>query len=70
VRFLAFLVGLVAFAAAAPPGWHTFRADGVSVRDPPGWDATTAALTGVTSPSQTLAVASYPLPATASGSDG
>jgi hypothetical protein len=46
-------------ASAAPPGWHTFAAHGVSVRYPPGWFATARPLTEVTSPQQILAVSSY-----------
>ena len=37
---------------------------------PPGWHATAAPLTAVTSPQQILAVASYPLPRDNAGADG
>lgn len=50
--------------------WRTFRADGVSIRYPPGWDATRRPLTPVTYPQQVVAIASYPLPRDNSGADG
>jgi hypothetical protein len=46
-------------AAAKNEAWHTFRANGVSVRYPSGWYATARPLTAVTAPRQILAVASY-----------
>jgi hypothetical protein len=61
---------LAALAAAAPPGWHTYRADGISVRYPLGWFAARRALTPVTAPAQLLAIASYPLPHGNAGADG
>jgi len=53
VRALSLVLG-----ALAPAGWHAFRADGVSVRYPPGWFATAQPLTPVVSPRQAIAVAS------------
>jgi hypothetical protein len=55
------LIALV-FAAVAVGGsgdWHTVRDDGVSVRYPPSWFATTRRLTPVTYPRQVVAIASY-----------
>ncbi len=66
---LAVLFSAVALGTA-PTGWHTFSANGLSVRYPHGWFATTHALTPVTSPPQVLAVASYPLPRNYRGADG
>jgi hypothetical protein len=64
------VAALAAVAAAVSGGWHVFAADGIRVRVPPGWDATSAPLTHVTSPSQVLAVASYRLPRSNRGDDG
>jgi hypothetical protein len=60
----AFAAGLAAFAliGATPHSWPSFHTDGVSVRYPPGWHATSRRLTPVTSPRQALVVTSYPLP--------
>jgi hypothetical protein len=46
---------------ASPPNWLTFRKDGLSLRYPPGWHATTRRLTAVISPPLRFAIASYPL---------
>jgi len=70
---LSLVLGALALAltpAPAPAGWHTFRADGVSIRYPPGWFATAQPLTPVTSPRQAIAVASYPLPHGSGGAEG
>jgi hypothetical protein len=67
--FAAVLLGAVALGTALP-GWHTFSANGLSVRYPPGWFATRQPLTPVTSPPQVLAVASYLLPRNDRGADG
>jgi hypothetical protein len=61
---------MLAFSGTTPPSWHTYRADGISVRYPPGWYTTSHALTPVTGPQQILAVASYPLPHNNAGADG
>ena len=57
-------VGFAAFAliGATPSAWHSFHADGIGVRYPPGWHATNQRLTAVTSPRQALVVTSYRLP--------
>ena len=61
---------LAASCSSGPKLSHVFRANGVSVRYPDGWDATSRPLTHVTSPVQVLAVASYRLPRSNRGSDG
>ena len=63
-------VALAASGGAVPSAWHTFGHEGLTVRYPPSWYATATALTPVTSPSQVLALASYPLPTDATGADG
>jgi hypothetical protein len=47
-----------------------FHAQGISVRYPSWWHATSAPLTPVVSPVQVLAVASYPLPHDDRGAEG
>jgi hypothetical protein len=69
VRRLALGLGVLALTACGT-SWHTFHANGISVRYPPDWFATSRPLTYVTSPSQALAVASYHLPRDNSGADG
>jgi hypothetical protein len=69
LRLVLVCASLLALTACGS-SWHTFRAEGVSVRYPPGWFATSRPLTYVTSPFQALAVASYPLPHDNTGSDG
>jgi len=64
------LLGVLAVATACSSTSQTFRAQGVSVRYPSWWHATSARLTPVTSPVQVLAVASYPLPHDSRGADG
>jgi hypothetical protein len=61
---------LAASCSSSPKLTHAFRADGVSVQYPDGWDATSRPLTHVTSPVQVLAVASYRLPRSNRGDDG
>jgi hypothetical protein len=66
------LIALV-FAAVAVGGsgdWRAVRDDGVSVRFPPSWIATTRPLTPVTYPQQVVAIASYPLPRGSAGANG
>lgn len=70
MRFVALLLTALALTGAGPSTWRTFRADGISVRYPPGWFATARRLTPVSYPPQVLAVASYPLPRDRSGADG
>jgi hypothetical protein len=70
MRFLVLLGSLAVATSCSSSNWHTFRAHGVSVRYPPGWTATSRALTPVTDPPQILAVASYPLPHDNRGADG
>ena len=77
MRALALVLGVLAFTTVGACGygagsskWRTLRTDGVSVRYPPGWDATSHPLTPVTDPPQVLAVASFPLPRDNSGADG
>jgi hypothetical protein len=70
MRLLAIALGAVALASGVPPKWHTFRGDAISVRYPPTWTATSHPLTPVSSPTQFLAVASYPLPDGSAGADG
>jgi hypothetical protein len=60
----------LALAGCGSSGWRTWHGRGVSVRIPPGWHATSTHLSPVTWPVQFLAVASYPLPRSAAGSDG
>jgi hypothetical protein len=72
VRIL-LLLGVAVLAAAcssSPRLSNTFQADGISVRYPNGWDATSRPLTPVTDPAQVLAVASYRLPRDNRGADG
>ena len=61
---------LAAGCSSSPKLSHSFRADGVSVRYPNGWDATSRPLTPVTDPTQLLAVGSYRLPRNKTGADG
>jgi hypothetical protein len=73
VRRIPVLFGVAVLAAACSSGprlSHAFRADGVSVRYPKGWDATSRPLTPVTDPAQVLAVASYRLPRDNGGAAG
>lgn len=70
VSALAVLPSAGANGFAGVPGWHTFRGDGITVRYPPTWFATSRPLTPVTYPAQLLAVASYPLPRDSGGADG
>lgn len=70
MRHLAVAAGALMLAGGAPPSWHTFRTQHVSVRYPPTWFATARPLTSVTGPSQAVAIASYPLPTSAAGADG
>jgi hypothetical protein len=71
IAVLLFVASLAAACSSSGPRLaRVFRADGVSVRYPAGWDATGRPLTHVTSPVQVLAVASYRLPRTNRGSDG
>jgi hypothetical protein len=70
---VAVLLGVAVLAASCSSGpklSRVYRADGVSVRYPDGWDATSRPLTHVTSPVQVLAVASYRLPRSNRGDDG
>jgi hypothetical protein len=67
---LACVAVLAVSCSTGPRLSHAFRADGVSVRYPDGWDATSRPLTPVTDPVQVLAVASYPLPRDDRGADG
>jgi hypothetical protein len=62
MRLLALALGALVLAAAPADGWRTFRTDGVSVRYPSAWFATSRALTDVTSPRRVLALSSYPIP--------
>jgi len=67
------LLGIAVLAAScssSPKLSHAFRGDGVSVRYPNGWDATSRPLTHVTDPVQVLAVASYRLPRSNRGDYG
>ena len=61
---------LAASCSSGPKLSHVLRANGVSLRYPSGWFATSHALTPVTSPVQVLAVASYRLPRNNRGADG
>jgi len=70
VKVLAFALAGLALTIGSSSGWRTFHANGISVRYPPGWYATSAPLTPVTAPAQVLAVASYPLPKGDAGADG
>jgi hypothetical protein len=70
MKLSAALLGALALTSCSSSSWHTFHSRGVSVRYPPGWFATSHALTPVTSPVQALAVASYPLPKNNRGADG
>lgn len=70
VRLLALALSALALTGASPPKWLTFRSEGISVRYPPTWHATAKPLTPVTSPSQMLAVGSFPLPRDSRGADG
>ena len=56
------MVTALALTGAGPAKWPIFQTDGVSVRYPSGWHATSRPLTPVTYPPQVLAVASFPLP--------
>lgn len=69
VRLVALALAL-ALATPAAAHWLTFHANGVSYRYPPAWFATSTPLTAVTSPQQTIALASYPFPTDISGADG
>ena len=62
MRLLGLLFVTLAFTAAGPPTWLTFRNDGISIRHPPSWFATTRQLTPVDYPPQVLAVASFRFP--------
>jgi hypothetical protein len=59
-----------ALLAGPPPHWRSFDSNGVSYRYPPGWVATAASLTAVTSPQQIIALASFPFPTNVAGADG
>jgi hypothetical protein len=70
---LLLLIGVAVLAAScssSPKLSQTFRANGVSLRYPTGWDAAEAPLTPVTDPVQVLAIGSYPLPHGFGGADG
>lgn len=61
---------LAASCSSSPRLSRVYRDDGVSVRYPAGWDATSRPLTHVTNPVQVLAVASFRLPRSNRGDDG
>ena len=61
-RALALISALAVLTATGGSGWQTARNDGVAMRYPPGWFATTRRLTPVDWPRQVLAVSSYPFP--------
>lgn len=67
MRLLAALALAATLSACGSGTWHAWHGRGVSVRIPPGWHATSAALTPVTWPPQFLAVA---LPHGDGGADG
>jgi hypothetical protein len=72
-RVLLFTVAAF-FAAGAvwssSSSWILYKSQGVSLRYPPSWHATTTPLTHVTDPEQVVAIASYPLPTSNRGDDG
>jgi hypothetical protein len=70
VKLVASIVGALALASGVPSSWHTLRDDGIVVRYPPTWSATSRSLTPVSFPAQALAVASYRLPRDSTGADG
>jgi hypothetical protein len=70
MRLLALVAASVLLAGCGGSSSRTWHGRGVSVYVPPGWAATSAALTPVTWPVQFLAVASYPLPHGDQGADG
>jgi hypothetical protein len=56
------IAAVLVLTAASPPSWLIFRTDGIEVRYPPAWFATTRQLTPVDDPPQVLAIASYRFP--------
>jgi hypothetical protein len=70
MRVFALLAVALALAGCAGSGWQTWHGRGVSIRLPPGWQATSESLTDVAWPAQFLAVASYRLPHSHDGADG
>jgi hypothetical protein len=72
-RVLLFTVAAFFAAGAAwssSSSWILYKSQGVSLRYPPSWHATTTPLTHVTDPEQVVAIASYPLPTSNRGDDG
>jgi hypothetical protein len=72
-RILVVLVAAVFATGAAwsgSPSWLLYKSQGVTLRYPPNWYATTTPLTHVTDPGQIVAIASYPLPKSNRGDDG
>jgi hypothetical protein len=70
MKLVALATSALTLVGGVPPAWHSYRADRISIRYPPGWTATVHSLTPVTSPAQLLAIASFPLPRTDRGADG
>jgi hypothetical protein len=72
-RGLLLIVAVLATAGTAwgsSSNWLLYRDQGVTLRYPPSWHATTTPLTHVTDPEQIVAIASYPLPKSNRGDDG
>ncbi len=69
------LITIVVLTAAgtawsSSSSWLLYRDQGITLRYPPSWYATTTPLTHVTDPEQIVAIASYPLPKSNRGDDG
>ena len=66
------VAALVATGAAwsSTSSWLLYKSQGVTLRYPANWHATTTPLTHVTDPEQIVAIASYPLPRSNRGDNG
>jgi hypothetical protein len=62
VKLLGLTAAVLVLIQAGSSGWVTFRTDGVRIRHPADWYATTRPLTPVTSPETILSVASFAFP--------
>jgi hypothetical protein len=63
-------LSVLVLTTACSSSWNTFRANGLSIRYPKGWSASSHRLTPVTSPPQVLAIGSYTLPDGSRGANG
>ncbi len=62
MRRLSLFVAALSLTPVASSSWVTFQTDGVRIRHPSSWHATSRPLTPVTSPLQLMAVASFAFP--------